>query len=59
MGLLSYYNGKHSLLQKNILTLLKVFLIMSGSININNIVVTYFWYINFVIKLVSINIINV
>lgn len=42
MGLLSYYNSKHSLLQKNILTLLKVFLIMSGSININNIVVTYF-----------------
>lgn len=49
MGLLSYFYGKHSLLQKNILTLLKVFLILSGSININNIVVIYFWYLNFVI----------
>jgi len=49
MGLLSYFNGKYSLLQKNILTLLKVFLILSGSININNILVINFWYLNVVI----------
>jgi len=48
MGLLSYYNGKHSTSKKYIINVIKS-IFNSERININNIVVIYFWYLNFVI----------